>query len=53
MNVIDNPRPLEPVEDAAVHTLAEHYYECGFGPNRSLAMARRVAEAPADDGGDW
>ena len=38
--------------DAAVDTLAEHYHECGFGPDRARAMAQALAELP-DREVDW
>lgn len=38
--------------DAAVDTLAEHYHECGFGPDHAERMARAVAELP-DQEEDW
>ena len=47
----DERRPEE-VEDAAVRTLAETFFECGFGPNRAEAMARAVARLP-EQGEDW
>lgn len=48
---LDARRP-EDIDDAAVRTLAELIYECGFGPDLALAMARSLAELPSR-GQDW
>ena len=48
----DNREPEE-VFDAAVRTLAEFYYECGFEPEWALDMAWDTALAPDDASYDW
>lgn len=45
--------------DSAVRTLAETFYECGFGPERALDMAWGLAMLPErikradEEGSDW
>ena len=50
--MIRDERYVEDVEDAAIRTLAEVFFEAGFGPNRALAMAQSLASLP-DKGEDW
>lgn len=44
--MIIDERPLEDIDDAAVRTLAETFYECGFGPERAYAMALALSRLP-------
>lgn len=52
MNTIGDNRLPEDIDDAAVRTLAEVYYECGFAPERAYRMAQAVAVLP-ERGEDW